>query len=77
MAFDILTQLKHQAEDEGLTVDTPKFQFRVLALRVEKCMTMQSVTSCSSCRAYLGCELTREHQRWAKYGPPGPTDDVA
>lgn len=70
MRHDILTRIQHQAEDEGLAVGTPQFEFRVLTLKVEKCMDMQGVPQCSDCRAFLGCELTKEHQRWQKYGPP-------
>jgi len=70
MGLDILTTLQHLVEDEGLAAGTPKYEFRLLTLRVEKCMEMQSTTLCSACRAYLGCELTKEHQRWKKFGPP-------
>jgi hypothetical protein len=74
MGVTILVSLRHQAEDEGLTPGTPAFEFRLLALRVEKCMELQHVSSCSACRAYFGCELTREHQRWSKFGPPKARD---
>ena len=70
MGITILTSLQHQAEDEGLTPGTTAFEFRLLTLRVEKCMELQNVTLCSACRAYFGCEMTREHQRWEKFGPP-------
>jgi hypothetical protein len=70
MGADILTTLQHQVEDEGLVLGTPRYEFRLLTLKVEKCMEMQSVTLCSACRAYLGCEMTKEHQRWKRFGPP-------
>jgi hypothetical protein len=70
MGVPILTGFRHQAEDEGLTPGTSEFDFRILALKVERCMEMQNVTLCSACPAYYGCELTREHQRWKKFGPP-------
>lgn len=70
MRLDILTKIRHQAEDEGLVAGTPLFEFRILTLKVEKCMEMQGVSQCSDCRAYLGCELTKEHQRWQQFGPP-------
>lgn len=70
MRPDILTKLRFQVEDEGFVAGTPQYEFRLLTLKVEKCMEMQSVSQCSECRAFLGCELTKDHQRWAKYGPP-------
>lgn len=73
MGADLLTRIRNQAEDEGLVVGTPKYEFRVLTLKVEKCMEMQNVTLCSACRAYLDCEMTKEHQRWKRFGPPEAT----
>lgn len=67
---DTLTKLQYQAEDEGLTPGTKAFEFRVLTLKVERCKELQAVTTCSACKAYLGCEMTKEHARWKQFGEP-------
>ena len=72
MAKDILTSIKEKVEDEGNEIGTPQYEFRLLALKVDKCMEMQSVTKCSECRAYLGCSLTRDHAMAKLYGPRKP-----
>ena len=68
--LDTLTRLRNQVEDEGYELESNDFKFRLLTLKVEKCMEAQNVTLCSSCAAYFGCELTMEHLRWKKFGPP-------
>ena len=66
---DVLTKIKMQVEDEGLPIDSPKFEYRVLELRVEKCMEFQSVDSCPSCKAYDYCEITKEYTRRKRLDP--------
>ena len=68
--MDPLTRLRNQTEDEGYEPGTPQFEFRFLALRVEKCMEGQGVTLCSSCKVFDDCEMTRTHERWKRFGLP-------
>jgi len=69
--MDPLTRLRNQAEDEGNEPGSPQFEFRFLVLKVEKCMEGQSVTLCADCKVFFDCEMTKEHERWKKFGPPG------
>jgi hypothetical protein len=59
---DVLTKIKMQVEDEGVPLNSPQFDYRVLELRVERCKEFQSVASCSDCKAYDYCEITKEYE---------------
>jgi hypothetical protein len=67
---DILQRLRSQAEDEGFEAGTPKYEFRLLELRVERCRELQEVTLCSECKAFESCNFGKDYARRKVFTPP-------
>ena len=57
----ILKQLKQDLENEGYKTGSAKFEKAFRARKVELCKSLQGVRVCSECRAYLDCELIKQH----------------
>ena len=66
----ILRKLHEQAEDEGFEPGTPKFEYRFLELRVQRCREMQGLTLCTDCKANDACQFGREYARKKAFAPP-------
>jgi hypothetical protein len=61
-------ELAYGAEASGFTMGTPGFDKKVRELRVLKCRELQGEPVCSACRAYMDCELIKQHLRDLAYG---------
>ena len=59
--MSILDQLQARVDNEGHEPGTPPYERRLLLLRVEKCVELQGVSSCSECKAYEHCPYAREY----------------
>jgi flavin reductase (DIM6/NTAB) family NADH-FMN oxidoreductase RutF len=57
----VLKQLKQDLESEGYKIGSAKFEKAFRARKVGLCKSLQGVRVCSECRAYLDCELIKQH----------------
>lgn len=60
---NVLDELEWQVESSGYVPGTEEFARRLRAAKVRKCQELQRVAHCSSCRAFLDCELVKTHLR--------------
>ena len=67
---DVLTKLREQAEDEGYEPGTPRYEYRYLELRVERCREMQDVTLCTDCKAFDACQISKDYAQKKAFAPP-------
>jgi hypothetical protein len=67
---DTLQKLREQAEDEGYEPGTPKYEYRYLELRVERCRELQEVTLCTDCRAFDACQIGKDYARRKVFALP-------
>jgi hypothetical protein len=58
-----LDRLLAVVDAEGLEEGTPAYERRLLLLRVDKCVELQGVASCSECKAFEHCEYARDMLR--------------
>lgn len=63
-----LELIREEVELEGYEPGTPEFERIFLARRVQRCQEMQNVLECMNCRAFLSCDLARQHMINVKYG---------
>lgn len=65
-----LDLIREELELEGFEPGTPEFEHRFLARKVQRCQEMQNVQECANCRAFLECNLARQHMMNVKFGGP-------
>jgi hypothetical protein len=61
-------ELAYGAEAAGFVAGTGAYDRKVRELRVLKCRELQQEPICSACRAYMDCELIKQHLRDLAYG---------
>jgi hypothetical protein len=63
-----LELIREELELEGYNPESPEFDRIFLARKVLKCQEMQHVKDCASCRAFIDCDLARQHMMNVKFG---------
>jgi hypothetical protein len=64
----VLGQIYEEIELEGYTPGSPEFERLFRARRVEKCQEMQGVRDCETCKAFIDCDLIKQHRMDKKFG---------
>lgn len=52
-----------QAELEGQTPGTPKYELRVLSMKVEACQQRKGHASCNICHHNMFCDLVQSYRK--------------
>jgi hypothetical protein len=57
----ILQQLEAELDAQGLKRNTPAYERKYRARKVELCKEFQRVESCWDCKAFDNCSLVKQH----------------
>jgi hypothetical protein len=65
----IIEELETFVELQGFVKGTPEFEREMTREKVNRCMQMQDVASCTECPRFVDCRIRLAHWRDVALGP--------